>query len=131
MDADDVVRLRLRGQQLREPFAATAEDALQNLLAVQAQEFPYARWTLAQRTAGGTAPRRQLARAKYSIPAGQSYVAAGPAVATDSYFAIYYDGSAPYDQHDFVGTTKVYEIVYNHRVAFVNAADVDVVPSTS
>jgi hypothetical protein len=80
---------------------------------------------------GGTAPRRQLARAKYSIPAGQSYVAAGPAVATDSYFAIYYDGSAPYDQHDFVGTTKVYEIVYNHRMAFVNAADVDVVPSAS
>ncbi|SHK76431.1 N-acetylmuramoyl-L-alanine amidase [Actinacidiphila paucisporea] len=79
---------------------------------------------------GGTAPRRQLARSKYSIPAGQSYVAAGPAVATDSYFAIYYDGSAPYDQHDFVGTTKVYEIVYNHRVAFVNAADVDVVTST-
>ena len=55
MDADDVVRLRLRGQQLREPLAATAEDALQNLLAVQAQEFPYARWTLAQRTAGGSA----------------------------------------------------------------------------
>ena len=55
MVAHDVVRLRLRGQQLREPFAATAEDALQNLLAVQAQEFPYARWTLAQRTAGGSA----------------------------------------------------------------------------
>ena len=57
-------------------------------------------------------------------------MASGPAVATDSYFAIYYDGSAPYDQHDFVGKTKVYEIVYNHRVAFVNAADVDVVPAT-
>ena len=55
MDAHDVVRLRLRAQQLREPSAATAEDALQNLLAVQAQEFPYARWTLAQRTAGGYA----------------------------------------------------------------------------
>jgi hypothetical protein len=78
---------------------------------------------------GGTAPRRQLARAKYSVKAGQSYVAAGPAVATDSYFAIYYDGSAPYDQHDFVGTTKVYEIVYNHRVAFVDAADVTVIPA--
>jgi N-acetyl-anhydromuramyl-L-alanine amidase AmpD len=77
---------------------------------------------------GGT-PRAQLARAKYTIPAGQSYVAAGPAVHTDSYFAIYYDGSAPYDQHDFVGTTMVYEIVYNHRMAFVNAADVDVVPA--
>ena len=54
MDADDVVRLRLCGQQLREPFAATTEAALQNLLAVQAQEFPYARWTLAQRTAAGS-----------------------------------------------------------------------------
>ncbi|WP_333766786.1 N-acetylmuramoyl-L-alanine amidase [Streptomyces sp. IBSBF 2435] len=79
----------------------------------------------------GGAPRAQLARARYSIPAGQSYVAAGPAVRTDSYFAIYYDGSAPYDQHDFVGTTKVYEIVYNHRMAFVNAADVDLVPAAS
>jgi hypothetical protein len=77
---------------------------------------------------GGT-PRAQLARAKYTIAAGQSYVAGGPAVNTDSYFAIYYDGSAPYDQHDFVGQTKVYEIVYNHRMAFVNAADVDVVPA--
>ncbi|SEN50008.1 N-acetylmuramoyl-L-alanine amidase [Actinacidiphila rubida] len=75
---------------------------------------------------GGT-PRAQVARSLYSIPAGQSYVAAGPAVNTDSYFAIYYDGSAPYDQHDFVGQTKVYEIVYNHRMAFVNADDVDLV----
>jgi N-acetyl-anhydromuramyl-L-alanine amidase AmpD len=79
----------------------------------------------------GGAPRAQLARAKYTIPAGQSYVASGPAVNTDSYFAIYYDGSAPYDQHDFIGQTKVYEIIYNHRMAFVNAADVDVVPATS
>ena len=75
----------------------------------------------------GGAPRAQVARTLYSIPAGQSYVASGPAVHTDSYFAIYYDGSAPYDQHDFIGTTKVYEIVYNHRIAFVNADDVDVV----
>ena len=55
MDADDVVRLRLCRQQLREPFAATVDHALKNLLAVQSQEFPYARWTLAQRTAGATA----------------------------------------------------------------------------
>lgn len=75
----------------------------------------------------GGVPRPQLARAKYTIPAGQSYVESGPAVNTDSYFAIYFDGSAPYDQHDFVGQTKVYEIVYNHRMAFVNADDVDVV----
>lgn len=55
MDPDDVVRLRLRHQRLREPFAPTAEDALKNLLAVQSQEFAYARWTLAQRSAGSTA----------------------------------------------------------------------------
>lgn len=55
MDADDVVRLRLGRQQLRAPFAATVDDALKNLVAVQSQEFPYARWTLAQRTAGASA----------------------------------------------------------------------------
>ena len=78
---------------------------------------------------GGT-PRPQTPAKKYSIPAGQSYVASGPAVNTDTYFAINYDGSAPYDQHDFVGKTKVYEIVYNHRMAFVSADDVDVVPAS-
>ena len=55
MDADDVVRLRLRHQRLREPFASTADGALKLLLAVQSQEFAYARWTLAQRSAGSTA----------------------------------------------------------------------------
>jgi hypothetical protein len=55
VDADDVVRLRLSQQQLRRPGAVSAEAALKNLLAVQAQEFPYARWSLAQRTAGASA----------------------------------------------------------------------------
>lgn len=55
MDADDVVRLRLSRQQLRPPHAASPEAALKNLLAVQSQEFPYARWTLAQRTGGASA----------------------------------------------------------------------------
>lgn len=40
---------------LRGPAAASPEDALRNLLAVQAQEFPYARWSLAQRTPSATA----------------------------------------------------------------------------
>lgn len=52
---EDVVRVRLRRQQLRAPFGGSAEDVLRNLLAVQSQEFPYARWTLAQRTHGSTA----------------------------------------------------------------------------
>jgi hypothetical protein len=55
MEPLEVLRTRLAGQQLRELRAATAEDALKNLLAVQAQEFPYARWSLAQRTTGATA----------------------------------------------------------------------------
>ncbi|MFP3463611.1 winged helix DNA-binding domain-containing protein [Arthrobacter globiformis] len=55
MEPQEVLRTRLAGQQLREPQAATAEGALKNLLAVQAQEFAYARWSLAQRTTGATA----------------------------------------------------------------------------
>jgi hypothetical protein len=55
VDADDVVRRRLSRQQLRPPHAASPETALKNLLAVQSQEFPYARWSLAQRTAGASA----------------------------------------------------------------------------
>ncbi|MGN7249788.1 winged helix DNA-binding domain-containing protein [Arthrobacter sp. SAFR-014] len=55
MEPHEVLRTRLAGQQLREPRAATAEEAVKNLLAVQAQEFPYARWSLAQRTGGATA----------------------------------------------------------------------------
>lgn len=55
MDPDEVVQMRLRSQMLRGPAAASPEDALRNLLAVQAQEFPYARWSLAQRTPSATA----------------------------------------------------------------------------
>ena len=49
MDPDSVVRLRLQSQMLRGPAAESPEAALRKLLAVQAQEFPYARWSLAQR----------------------------------------------------------------------------------
>jgi N-acetyl-anhydromuramyl-L-alanine amidase AmpD len=77
----------------------------------------------------GGVPRTQTARTKYTIPAGQSYVAGGPADDADWYYAANIDGSAPFDQTDFVGTTKYYEITYNHREAFVNAADVDVTSS--
>jgi hypothetical protein len=55
MDPDAVVGTRLVSQQLRSPVAASVEDALQNLVAVQSQEYPYARWSLAQRTAAATA----------------------------------------------------------------------------
>lgn len=57
MEPDEVVRRRLQAQMLREPGAASAEAALRKLLAVQAQEFAYARWSLAQRVSpAGQAP---------------------------------------------------------------------------
>ncbi|RDV09246.1 winged helix DNA-binding domain-containing protein [Arthrobacter sp. RT-1] len=56
MQPDMVVRLRLQAQMLREPAAASPEAALRKLLAVQAQEFPYARWSLAQRVSAGASP---------------------------------------------------------------------------
>ncbi|MEY9931146.1 hypothetical protein ABH926_005793 [Catenulispora sp. GP43] len=62
----------------------------------------------------------------YSIPAGQSYVAAGPAVNGEYWYARNIDGSAPDDRTDVVGTTMFYLIQYNHRMAWVNAADVTV-----
>ncbi|HCB60183.1 MAG TPA: hypothetical protein DEP82_20320 [Arthrobacter bacterium] len=52
MDPAEVVRRRLHAQRLRGPGLASADDAVRHLLAVQAQEFPYARWSLAQRTGG-------------------------------------------------------------------------------
>jgi hypothetical protein len=56
MEPDEVVRLRLRSQMLREPGAKSPEAALRSLLAMQAQEFPYARWSLAQRVAASAGP---------------------------------------------------------------------------
>ncbi|WP_332761190.1 winged helix DNA-binding domain-containing protein [Pseudarthrobacter sp.] len=68
MDPDEVVRRRLHAQRLRGPGLGAPEDAVRHLLAVQAQEFPYARWSLAQRTgslgpAGGAPSRRGASEA--------------------------------------------------------------------
>jgi Winged helix DNA-binding domain len=56
MEPDEVVRLRLQSQLLREPGGSSPEAALRKLLAVQAQEFPYARWSLAQRVSATADP---------------------------------------------------------------------------
>jgi hypothetical protein len=67
MDPDEVVRRRLHAQRLRGPGLGSPADAVRTLLAVQSQEFPYARWSLAQRTGGlGTsvaAPSQRIAAA--------------------------------------------------------------------
>jgi hypothetical protein len=76
----------------------------------------------------GGIPRTSSPTSKYTVPAGQAYVAGGPAFPTDWYNAYNVDGSAFMDQTDFVGQTEVYEITYNHRMAYVHASDVDVLP---
>jgi N-acetyl-anhydromuramyl-L-alanine amidase AmpD len=77
----------------------------------------------------GCLPRTQSPATKYTIGAGQQYVAAGPAFNSDWYNAYNMDGSAFMDRTDFAGQTKYYLVTYNHRMAFVNADDADVVPS--
>lgn len=67
----------------------------------------------------------------YTIKAGQSYVAGGPAFNGDWYYAANIDGSAPYDRTDFHGSDRFYLITYNHRMAFVDANDVTASPSQS
>ena len=79
----------------------------------------------------GGVPRSQRIASKYVLAAGQAYVTDGKLLQSDWYDAYNIDGSAFMDQTDFQGATQYYLITYNHRMAFVNAADVDVVPSTS
>ena len=62
-----VRQLRLRRQQLRPPLGAGPGEVVRNLLAVQSQEFPYARWTVAQRTSSGTAAAVEQAVADGTI----------------------------------------------------------------
>ncbi|MBT2587416.1 winged helix DNA-binding domain-containing protein [Arthrobacter sp. ISL-95] len=55
LSPEDIRQMRLRRQQLRAPYAGGPGDVVRNLLAVQSQEFPYARWTLAQRSSANAA----------------------------------------------------------------------------
>ena len=78
------------------------------------------------RPKAGCLPRTQSPATRYTIAAGQQYVAAGPAFNSDWYNATNMDGSAFMDRTDFTGKTRYYLITYNHRMAFVSAGDVDV-----
>ncbi|HEX4701621.1 MAG TPA: peptidoglycan recognition family protein, partial [Pseudonocardiaceae bacterium] len=64
----------------------------------------------------------------YTIQTGQSYVFGGT-TPTDYYYAQTIDNSLPDDHTDVHGTQRYLEIQLGHRVAFVNAADVLVVPA--
>ncbi len=66
---------------LRGPGVRSPEDAVRHLLAVQAQEFPYARWSLAQRTRRD-APRHVLLPAASTAAGTATDPASGPVTAT-------------------------------------------------
>jgi hypothetical protein len=74
---------------------------------------------------------QQLTPLSYTISAGQRYVA-GPAVPGTYFYTKNYDQSAPGDHTLVTDTgTVYYPIRYNHRLAFVMASDVQIVPLTT
>jgi N-acetyl-anhydromuramyl-L-alanine amidase AmpD len=75
----------------------------------------------------GTTPQLVAPIGLYSIPAGQRYVATGP-FASAYYWAPTYAPTLEGSDHVVVkGQTQYYQISFNHRFAFVQAADVEVV----
>ncbi|WP_031480142.1 N-acetylmuramoyl-L-alanine amidase [Streptomyces bicolor] len=72
-------------------------------------------------------PSQAVSPLPYTLPAGQRYVV-GDKVPGEYYYAVTFDA----DSHRVVvGKDLYYEIQYGHRVAFVRAADVRVVPSAA
>ncbi|MGZ4718944.1 N-acetylmuramoyl-L-alanine amidase [Oryzihumus sp.] len=64
---------------------------------------------------------------QYSMAPGQRYVLTDAAVPTDYYKAKTFSPDTPGDHVDIVGQDRYYEVSFGHRVAYVRAADVDVV----
>ncbi|MFI7683006.1 N-acetylmuramoyl-L-alanine amidase [Streptomyces griseoaurantiacus] len=72
-------------------------------------------------------PAQTVSPLPYRIPAGQKYVA-GDTMPGQYYYAVTFDEAS----HKVVtGKDMYYEIQYGHRVGFVRAADVQVLPSAS
>ncbi|MET3367214.1 UNVERIFIED_CONTAM: hypothetical protein ABIE34_000435 [Jeotgalibacillus campisalis] len=67
---ETIRRIRLRRQQLRAPYAGRPGDVVRNLLAVQSQEFPYARWTLAQRSSTSASSMVTAAEVEQAVADG-------------------------------------------------------------
>jgi hypothetical protein len=62
----------------------------------------------------------------YSIPAGQAYVAGG-STGADYYSASTFNAPSTYTVFAS-NSERFYEISFNHRIAYVRASDVDVIP---
>ncbi len=76
--------------------------------------------------AGTPIPYQTVTPLQYTIAAGQAYVTGGSAVA-DYYYSKTIDDSNPMDDTVVIGHDRYLVIQLGHRIAFVRAADVDVV----
>ncbi|WP_354644489.1 N-acetylmuramoyl-L-alanine amidase [Kitasatospora camelliae] len=96
-------------------------------VAVYGRSYPeYGAYT----AAGVPAPDPNIVALSATLPAGHAYVPASTTpVAGDFYYAPTVDGSAPHDRTLVTGGVKYYPIRYNHRLAFVSADDVQLVPA--
>lgn len=70
-------------------------------------------------------PAQAVTPLQYTLPAGQKY-SAGLVTGSEYYYAVTFDSA----NHRVVrGETKYVQIQFGHRIAYVNAADVDLRPS--
>jgi len=76
-------------------------------------------------------PYQTVAPLQYSIEAGQAYVVGDARIQTDYYYAKTYDDSLPGDHTQVVGDDRYYQIWFGHRMAYVRAADVDLVSAAA
>ncbi|WP_163511363.1 N-acetylmuramoyl-L-alanine amidase [Fodinicola acaciae] len=77
---------------------------------------------------GNPVPAQPVTPLPYAIAAGQRYALGEWRVPTDYYYAPTIDASYPGDHTVVRGKTRYLEIQFNHRVAFVKASDVTLLP---
>ena len=71
-------------------------------------------------------PPNRVVKLSYTIPAGQFYPVVTRNVTTDYYYAKTFNSSLPDDHTIVIGTTRYYQISYNHRKFYVRASQVRV-----
>lgn len=74
-------------------------------------------------------PDQGTAPLDYKLLAGQAAVLSDAGVETDYYRAVTYDTPPPADHIDIRGTTKYLQISFGHRIMYVKASDVVVLPA--
>lgn len=74
-------------------------------------------------------PDQGTAPLSYQLKAGQSAVLTDSTVSTDYYRAVQFDGTPPDDHIDVTGKTKYLQVSFGHRIMYVKASEVDVVPA--